>query len=298
MLCPCVLFVVVAGGAALGPGDHTRSLVLDGVTRTCLLHVPPSYAARTPAPLVLVFHGLGMNAAGAAAFTGLNRKSDQAGFIAAYPNGTGMVQSFNSGGRHGIAAAGIVDDVKYVAALLDDIAAAASIDVKRVFATGISNGGMMCHRLGAELSPRIAAIAPVGGTLCLDAIAPVRPVPVMHFHGTADTLVPWGGPQGLVPRFLSFKSVDDTVKAWVGADACPQNPVVVIEPDRADDGTRVVRSTYGPGKEGAEVVLFKIEGGGHTWPGQKTPLTFLGNSTLDISANDLMWEFFTRHPLP
>ena len=299
MVLSMALFVTTLGADALGPGDHTRSIVVDGLTRTCFLHVPPGYDAAKATPLVLVFHGAAGNAALAVAFTGMSGKADEAGFIAAYPNGTGAgpVQSFNAGGRSGIAAAANADDVKFTAALLDDIASVLNVDPKRVFATGISNGGMMCHRLGAELSERIAAIAPVAGTLALDSIAPARPVPVMQFHGTADALVPWGGPGKGTPRFLRFKSVEETIKMWVKADGCPEKPAVSAEPDKADDGTKVVRATYGPGKDGAEVVLFTIEGGGHTWPGRKPFIGFLGKATLDISANDLMWEFFKKHPL-
>jgi len=293
------LRVSTFGADALGPGDCTRFVAAGGAVRTYLLHVPPGHDAARAAPLVLVFHGSAGSAALAAALTGMSAKADEAGFIAAYPNGTGAaaLRSFNAGGRSGIAAAAAADDVEFTAAMLDDIASVVNVDPKRVFATGMSNGAMMCHRLGAELSQRIAAIAPVAGTLAVASIAPARPVPVMQFHGTADTFVPWNGPNERTPRFVTFKSVPETIAMWVKADGCPEEPVVRVEPDKAGDGTKVVRATYGPGKDGAEVVLFTIEGGGHTWPGGETLFRFLGKTTRNISANDLMWEFFRKHPL-
>jgi polyhydroxybutyrate depolymerase len=148
-----------------------------------------------------------------------------------------------------------------------------------------------------ELSDRIAAIAPVGGTLGVDLPDSQRPMPVIHFHGTLDLLVPWNGPKGGTPEFLTFKSVKDTVCIWAEANGCPEEPVIEDMPDKADDGTMVIRKKYGPGKDDAEVILYTIEGGGHTWPGEKSRVAFLGKSTFDISANDLIWEFFQKHPM-
>jgi polyhydroxybutyrate depolymerase len=91
--------------------------------------------------------------------------------------------------------------------------------------------------------------------------------------------------------------VDETIRTWVKIDGCPNEPSVRQEPDKGKDGTRVTRMTYGPGKNGAEVVLFKIEEGGHTWPGMQSGVKILGRSTQVISANDLIWEFFLKHPL-
>jgi polyhydroxybutyrate depolymerase len=156
---------------------------------------------------------------------------------------------------------------------------------------------MMVYRLAAELSDRIAAIAPVSGTLCVEQPNPKRPVPVIHFHGAADTIVPFNGPNGRTPRFLKFQSVDSTVRTWAKLDGCPEEPKITKLPDTAKDGTTVTRKVYGPGKEGAEVVLYVIEGGGHTWPGQEPMVGFLGKSTKNISANDLIWEFFQKHPM-
>ena len=156
----------------------------------------------------------------------------------------------------------------------------------------------MSYRLASELSDRIAAIAPVAGPMGTATCKPKRPVPVLHFHGTDDRWAPFqGGRVNFGMSTTDFYSVEYSIRAWVKANGCPEEPVVADEPDRADDGMTVERRTYGPGNDGAEVVLIVIKGGGHAWPGRTPPYAHLGKSTKDISANDLMWEFFKKHPL-
>jgi len=283
----------------LGPGDHSRTLQIDGQTRSYLVHVPPKYDAAKPVPVVLVFHGAGMNAALMQSFSGLNAKSDEAGFVAVYPNGTGAgpFLTFNSGGVEWGLIKPQPDDVAFVSKLLDDLATVVNVDAKRIFATGMSNGGMMCYRLAAELSERIAAVAPVAGTMAATEAKPKRPVPVLHLHGTEDRLVPYGGPDQRVPKFLTFQSVEDSVATWVKLNGCRPEPQIEELPDTADDGTKVTRKTYRSDR-GAEVVLVTVTGGGHTWPGRQLSLGLMGRSTRDISATDMIWDFFVRHPLP
>ena len=166
-----------------------------------------------------------------AKFCGLSEKADQAGFIAVYANGTGSTSLFlywDAGGVRGR----VSDDVGYVARLLDDLATVVNVDPKRVFATGMSNGAMMCYRLAAELSDRIAAIAAVAGTMAIENCQPRRPVPVLHFHGTKDGLVLFDGPDERIPKNLKFLSVEDTIRAWVKVNGCPPTPVITALPDR------------------------------------------------------------------
>lgn len=125
---------------------------------------------------------------------------------------------------------------------------------------------------------------------------PKRPVSVMHFHGTSDDFLPIKGGRGKGVSGTDFFSVEHSIQTWVKADGCAEKPIVTDLPKKADDGTSVRQETYGPGKDGTEVILFIISGGGHTWPGRDT-VRFLGPSTHNISANDLMWEFFQRHPM-
>lgn len=298
---PAVLIalVTILGADPVGPGDHTRTLTVDERGRSYSVHVPPNHDPKKSTSVVLILHGAGTNDRITVPFTGMNAKSDEVGFLAVYPNGTGTgpFLTWNAGGLNGKWAEGRPDDVKFIDSVLDDLATVVNVDPKRVYATGMSNGGMMCYRLAAELSERIAAIAPVAGTMAIAKAKPKRPVPVLHFHGTADAFVPFDGPKRRVPRFMTLKPVEETVRIWCEINECSESPVISDFPDTTDDGTTVKRKTFGLGKNDAEVVLIEIEGGGHTWPGQKPFVGFIGKSTLDISANDLIWEFFQKHPM-
>lgn len=296
---PLLLLCAVAAADSLGPGDHSRPLTVAGRERRYLVHIPPRYDPARPTPVVLAFHGGGSNAEGMAQFCGLNQKSDQAGFLVVYPSGTGRLErvlTFNGGNCCGYAMNNQVDDVEFTRRILDDLAQVANVDPQRVFATGMSNGAIMCYRLAAELADRIAAIAPVGGPMGTATCQPKRPVSVIHFHGRDDENAPFQGGKGKGISGTEFYSVEHSIEAWVRANGCDKEPVVTTLPDTAKDGTTITRKAYGAGQDGAEVVLVIIEGGGHTWPGQEPRLRFLGKSTKNISANDLMWEFFQKHP--
>lgn len=293
--------------AALTPGDHVRSIEVEGRSRSYLLHVPPKFQADKPTPVVLVFHGGRTNARIMAGFCGLNDKADEAGFLAVYPNGQGRNNQlyFNTWDHRGGL---LADDVEFTSKILDDLAETAKIDTNRVFATGISDGAMMCYLLAARLSDRIAAIAPVSGTLEVDDIRLRRPVPILHFHGTADKFVPFDGPTTTWQKGLRMLPVEPAILQWVKLDGCPVQPALTALPDTARDGTTVTKKVYGPGTGGAEVVLYVIEGGGHSWPGRTASgrtgfaagaamEVLLGKSTRNLSANDLIWEFFQKHPM-
>lgn len=296
-----ILLMLLAGEpGALRPGDHSRSVAVDGGGRTYLVHVPPQYDPALPMPVVLAFHGGGANAENMVAFSGLDEKADEAGFIVVYPEGSGRLPrmlTFNAGNCCGHAAARSIDDVAFTRLVLDDLQRVANVDRRRVFATGMSNGAMMTYRLAAELSDRIAAIAPVAGPMGTPDCRPGRAVSVMHFHGDADEFAPFKGGRGRGPSGTDFYSVQHSIDAWVAANGCRPTPQTTRLPDRADDGTIVKQSRYDSGRDGAEVVLVVIEGGGHTWPGREPRMRALGVSTRDISANDMMWEFFRQHPM-
>ncbi len=281
------------------PGNHARNLTVDGLARSWMVHVPGGMDWSRPVPVVLLLHGAGMNGAMMASFSGMNAQAATSKFIAVYPNGTGLAETFltwNSGGIGPVRKQ--PDDVRFIRLLLDNLAGELKVDPLRVYAAGLSNGGMMAYRLAAELSDRIAAIAAVGGTLALPDPAPGRPVSAMHFHGTEDRIVPYAGPRQRHPGRMSFLSVPETIAVWTRLTNCPPEPVSKMVPDRFEDATTVRISTYGPGKRGSEVVLVDIVGGGHTWPGQKPPVSWIGRSTREISANQRIWAFFEKHPMP
>jgi len=292
--------LVTAETVHLTAGDHVRSVRVEGHDRRYLVHVPPRVSQGGPLPVVVALHGGGANARSMVEFSGLNEKADRAGFIVAYPEGTGRLErmlTFNAGNCCGQAAAHDVDDVAFVRRLLDDLEEITAVDRRRIFATGMSNGAMMAYRLASEMSDRIAAIAPVGGPMGTRECHPGRAVSVIHFHGDADEFAPFAGGRGRGPSGTDFFSVEHSIRAWVDANGCEKTPRTTRLPDPAEDGTTVKHVRHGSGRDGAEVVLVVIEGGGHTWPGREPRMRALGVSTRDISANDMMWEFFERHPM-
>lgn len=282
------------------PGDYKRILSFHGNSRYYLLHVPPSYDGSRPFPVVFAIHGATSNPRLMERFSGLNDKADSADFIVAYPAGSGAVNNvltWNGGECCGFAHKTQVDDVGFFRMLLEDLARGVHHDADRVYLAGMSNGAHMAYRLASEMTEPFAAIACVAGPTSIDAVHPSRPIPLLHIHGTHDEFAPFNGGRG--PRSLygiDMRSVPDTIAMWVKANGCPTEPKVEHFPDRVGDGTSIVRHTYGPCQEAAEVILYTVENGGHTWPGRPPlPLT-LGKSTANLIANDVIWEFFQRHP--
>jgi len=294
--------------AALAPGDHRFSIRHGGIERSYLVFVPP-HRGRGPLPVVLNFHGGGGNARVEKSYTRMDETAAREGFIAVYPNGTGgfagRLLTWNAGTCCGWAAANNVDDVGFAVAVIDDLSARTPVDQRRVYATGLSNGSMMAYRLAAEASERIAAVAGVAGAMTLRHFAPQRPMPVMHIHSVDDGRALYDG--GLGPAFpltntrVLHSPVDAMIERWRAFDRCP--PTARVDkpirgqagaPDAAHTATRY---TYAPCRAGTEVILWKLTGAGHVWPGgkQKYLRLLLGPGTTVIDANQEMWRFFSRY---
>lgn len=240
-----------------------------GRTRTLRLHVPSGYDPAQPTPLVLNFHGYTSNAQQQEAYSGMIARANAQGFIAVHPEG--VSSSWNAGTCCGTAAQSAVDDVGFVDDLLDAVSAEYCVDPARIYATGMSNGGFMSHRLACDLSHRIAAIASVAGYDVTTSCAPERPVPVIHFHGTADGTVDYNGVAG-------------TIADWVARNGCS------TDAETTYDNGNTTCETYAGCEAGAEVVSCTITNGGHTWPG-----AFGAND--GVHATDAGWEFVSRFRL-
>jgi polyhydroxybutyrate depolymerase len=299
-----LIAVLVCGchaSSPVGPGNVERTIDVAGLRRTYRIHIPKTYDPTRPTPIVLAFHGATDNIDFLEAHCQLDDKSESAGFIVVYPEvadpSSPDTLHFNtSSPPDGI---DHPDDVAFTAKLLDDLATVVNVDRNRVFATGISNGGMMCYRLAAELSDRIAAIAPIAATMGLPEAHPKRPVPIIAFHGTADPIIPFENPDvlGQSSDTPTIRSAMETIEIWTAIDGCPADPRTERLPTTVHDGTSVTRQTYVPGKAGAEIILYIIRNGGHTWPGTPAYKADLGLSSQNISANDQMWNFFLQHPM-
>lgn len=281
-------------GARAQSGNRTIALDVDGRTRTSIVHVPPSYDGSRAVPLVILMHGGGGNGAQAERAYGMDPIADRESFIVAYPNGSSRalnLLTWNAGNCCGYAYENSVDDVAFLRALVDELERTYSIDPRRIYATGMSNGGMMTYRLGCQLSDKLAAIAPVSGALNDETCTPAFPLSAIIFHGTDDQHVPYYGGYGSASLYPhEDRPVSYAVSFWVARDEC--SPVPVTETSASGN---IVTDTYGGGIGGSEVVLYTIRGGGHAWPGSAGSVT--GDvPTQEISASELMWEFFKRHP--
>ena len=291
-----------------GPGEGTvaRTVKVGDLNRTYYLHVPAKLPTDKPAPLVLMFHGGGGMPAFAERESKFSELADREGFLVVYPEGIG--KSWNDGRNDKVIAAqrDKVDDLAFVAALIDDVAKDHKLDAKRVFSTGISNGAIFSHHLAANLSSRIAAIAPVVGGLAeasRDKFQPEKPVAVLILQGTDDPLVPYDGGDinALGSKRSGIIATDDAVKKWVEHNGCQREAVTEeLAYKDSKDGCRVKKFTYAKGRDGTEVVLYRIEGGGHTWPNgmQYLPERLIGRVCRDINGTEVIWEFFKSHPKP
>lgn len=277
--------------------------------RHCYVHLPPQYSWEAKQPLVLVLHGGGGTARAAVEEGGWIEKADTEGFLLAVPNGTrrhhdkpakfvGNPQSWNDGSaRTGLAAVEQgIDDVAFLAQLLDELSRRYAIDPDRVYATGFSNGASMSFRLARELPERFAAIAPVAGVDWLTEPKPSRPVPILYITGTADPLNPYqGGEVRIGRRFYGVKPPTmQMMKTWAAYHQCQPDPVETQGPANSRQ-TRYLRAD---GRN--PVTLLVLLGHGHHWPGgnSKLPQWLSGKNQTQLNATDTIWEFFKTRSRP
>ena len=262
------------------------SIVSGNEKRNYLIHIPKGYTGEKPVPLVLSFHGFADWPSHMMDMSGWNSLADREGFIAVFPEGIGFPRRWRTKGKYG---SGLDDDpqkdVAFVSELIDHLSSKYKIDPRKIYANGLSNGGGMSHLLACKLSGKIAAIAGVAGAYTVDTAEcrPLRPVPFMFFHGTADKIVPFrGGTSGkiIMPDISGFSS------RWAEQNGCSEKISSTVS-------TNVSRIEYTTCRGNADVVLYTITDAGHTWPGGKPMPEFITGTTSDeINATELIWKFF------
>jgi len=289
--------------------DLRTSFIHDSLKRTFNIYIPSVHDRSVQTPLVIALHGRGTTGSSMIFLTqkGFNKLADKDGSIIVYPDGIEL--NWNDGRMdeeaNDRAHRENIDDVGFISALIDTMISDYNINPKQVYVTGISNGAIMSYRLACELSHKITAIAPVDGNIpvmLLPQCSPSRYVSVLAINNTDDPLVPFEGGE-IVGKFRRVKlgkvlSADESIGFWVNRNRCSPTPVVTEEPDRdPKDGTRVIRKEYINNINGTEVILYAIEGGGHTWPGgiQYLPVRIIGKTSRDFEANEVIWSFFMEH---
>lgn len=251
------------------------SFIFEGIERTYRVYVPDGINRESASPMVINMHGLGSNAIEQQFYSQFDKVADTSGAIIVYPNGVN--NQWNIYSDNGI------NDVGFISALIDTMATNYDLDLNRVYATGMSMGGFMSHRLACQLNNKIAAIGAVAGTLAYPFCAPERAVPVCHIHGTADSTVFYL----LVPVTIDF---------WTGNNVCADSVVVDLPDIDTTDQSTVTLTTYPQCDDDVEVLLYTINNGGHTWPGASIDIG--GNTNQDIHASAEIWKFFLKYTLP
>lgn len=272
-------------------GEHTRRY-----------YVTEPRNPESAMPVLFIFHGGGGNARQASrmGFAKLARKS---GYLLVYPDG--VDGHWNDGRSNHPKFDPTLDDVGFVRLILEELQQQYPVDKKRIYAVGPSNGGMMSHMVGMELSDKFCAIAPLIGAIPQELVPkfqPKEPVSVLIIQGTLDPLVPYNGGEVTVgrKRHGQVASTDRAVELWREHNKCEDEGVTTSMPDPKDDGCKTTKTVWSGGKDGTEVILYRVEGGGHTVPGgtQYLPKSLIGVVSRDFNAVDEIEAFFARHSKP
>ncbi|MGH7594780.1 MAG: T9SS type A sorting domain-containing protein [bacterium] len=266
-----ILFLLLCVNPVQG---QQRTLLHAGLSRSYLLHVPPSYDGNPPVPLGIALHEFSGSAASFQTITAFSAKANAEGFIVVYPNG--ISGSWTGGGCCGAAMTNNLDDAGFINALIDTLAGQYHIDLTRIFVAGFSNGAILAYRLAAELSHKIAAISAVAGPMMLDKVNPSRPVPIMHFHALNDAVIPYNG--GNASGFV-FPSVMSVLDFWINRNQCDPNSTIIY------NRNGVIGRKWQALANNADIILYTTPMGGHNWPSS-------------IAATDTIWSFFTSHTMP
>ena len=264
-------------GNGYAPGTAVHRMTLDGEPRELIVHVPPNPTAGTR--LVVDFHGAGSNMQQQDLYSGFDRLADQEGFVVATPNGVDAAirqwRFLNA------------KDIAFAEAIVTELARNACVDRAHAYATGISSGGAMTTSLACRASDVFAGFGPVAAEFYNVAYCgAAEPRPLIVFHGTADAVVPYSGGEVATGQGLSVRNTEDTVAEWAKHNGCTSGPVTTTI------GSEVTRLSWSGCA--APVVLYRIDGGGHTWPGAIVDVDRLGLTTQQISATDEMWKFFQQ----
>ena len=268
-------------------GKSAQSLQVGGLTRTFHLYRPQKLPAQ--APLVVMLHGGFGSGTQAEESYGWDQEADREGFAVVYPDG--LNRAWNTGGGCcGTPAKQNTDDVGFIKAVVAAVQGEVPIDPARIYATGISNGGIMAYRLACD-TDLFAAIGPDSATLLGTCPTP-KPVSVLHIHGTADTRIPYDGGEGEGYAHIDGPAVQTVVATWRTVDGCGQ-------PSVSTAGKVTTSTALCSG--GRTVELISIAGAGHQWPGSaQKPVreTLLGTDppSTAVNATEVFWQFFAAHP--
>ena len=289
-----LLAVALGGGAVRASESSEHRVRVGGLDREFLVVAPARAGETTEVPAVLVFHGFRQTPRSMRTLTGWDSVAEEQGFLVVYPKG--IDRSWNDGDDSKPATRKNVDDVGFIEALVRALVSDFGVDADRIYATGFSNGGFMLLKQACALRDKLAAVGIVAAGVYnqVDSFCDgSRAFPAMFVLGTEDPMTPWEGwknYRGVIPS--------QSGEVWARLNKCDPEPVVAAQANRDRDGTRSERIEFAECADGASVVFYRVEGGGHTWPGghQYLPSALVGRTARDWSATETLWEFFSRHP--
>ena len=287
---PLLLLLIGCTFSSFAQETINASITHDGIQRDYILYIPELYDGNTTVPLVLNFHGFGSSASQQMFYGDFRDIADTEGFLLVHPEGTTFIgNQFWNVGFPGLSSN--IDDVGFTEALIDELATLYAIDLDRVYATGMSNGGFMSFLLACQLSEKIAAVASVTGSMTQDTFDDCNaqhPTPVLQIHGTEDDVVLYNENNLSLP-------IPDVISYWVDHNNCETTPTTTTLPDvDVSDGSTIEHSVYEDGDNGVTTEHMKVIGGGHTWPG--SVLNTAGTNQ-DIDASMEIWLFFSRYDI-
>jgi polyhydroxybutyrate depolymerase len=270
-----------------------EEIVVDGITRKFITYIPATASTTDKLPILISLHGRLGNGKGMMTFADFRPLADRDKFIIICPDG--IDRSWNDGRTTPANYKGI-NDVKFIDQLITYAIRSYNGDAKRVYLTGMSNGGFMASRLACELSNRIAAVAVVAASMDGSmAYHPIKALPMMYIQGTKDPLVPFDG-GAMKGAGGEIYGHEELLGIWADEAHCNKNPVITNLPNMVNDGTSVVKEEY-TGKTGIKVIGYTVVGGGHAWPGGKQymPKMIIGTATHNLDACEVIWNFFKAY---
>jgi len=279
-----------ANAATTVNGLIEGSITVDGIERTYLLYIPKNYSATVKMPLVLNYHGYTGSAKQQMVYGDFRAEAEANNFLVVQPQGT-LLDGKTHWNVGGWTLNSSTDDVKFTTALIDELIEKYNLDAKRIYATGMSNGGYMSFKLACELGDKIAAIASVTGSMTPQTFTtcnPQRPIPILQIHGVSDPTVPYSGA-------IWSKSIADVLDYWVKHNETTTTPEKSAVPDtNKEDKSTAERWVYQNNSNQIPVIHYKISGGKHTWPGAAYNAP---GTNQDFKASRVIWEFFSHYDL-